>query len=1008
MEKSGTHYNLSRAAGWLWWGLVIAVALLPRLFDLDVFYARDELTIWGWSDRFTQAVWDGDLRGTLTPSDYPGIPMFWAQTLFLTIKYSLPSLFPNTIIPTDALPDYQGPEFLAERRLVAGLFVGLLIILTAWLVQRLFDWRVALLSAIFLGLDPFSLSEARILRLQMLSSLFVCLTMLAYLWYLRDRRRWLLLLSGMMGGLAASSQTSSGFVVPYIWLLLLLDFFIGQPAHTDRPGAASGGRSAQWGARFKQVIGNGLLWALGAVGIFVLIWPAMWIDPLAAMQVILDVGVTVAAEQSIWNGPVFFWGQILQDDPGPFFYPVVLAFRTTPFTWLGIIGAGLAVVAWLRGSSSDSEAKVWGLPWPAIATLLIATQAVLITVEFSFVLSKVDRYLLTIFPTLNILSAIGLCWLLEWLIAHLPATVSRHRAWPAALLIILALQLSLTLPAHPYFFTYWNPLVGGGRAAMETLPIGAGEGIDQAMAFANSRPDATEATLICGASQPWCEGVFVGETRRSASYFDGDWVEADYATFYISQLQRQDYPPAVVDFFMQQEPLHKTELLGATYMWLYAIPEIDHFAGRANDLTGLGRLLGYNLSVTEEEPLSPGETLSATVWWINRGAGVDNLALRLLDQSGYEWGRTTVTPRPDYEIIPATQDAVIVGEAALPLPPEMPPGRYFIRLAVTAPMTTSTQDRLLGEFLPAESGNQLVVEPGPPLTDPAAVTMAHTVNEPLAPHITLLGYTPPAQVLTADQPTWLALYWQADEIPDDYEVVIRLLDDTGRAHLRWQGRPAAGQYPTPRWRPGEIVRDVWSLQVEPDTPTGRYRLAVSLQALDATDTAAPEPPPTIEIPNIEVWPQPLRYDVPDMQADLGVDFGDNLSLLGYDLYFDVEGAAGGQLAPHLYWQSRADLEAAYEVTLTLRAAGNEAVLKRWRLPLGRDEAKTQWKANEVVNTIYELAATVAPGSGYHLDITLHKQGQEHPLPIILADGSTTPFVRIENIQDKIVVRVNGG
>ena len=198
--------------------------------------------------------------------------------------------------------------------------------------------------------------------------------------------------------------------------------------------------------------------------------------------------------------------------------------------------------------------------------------------------------------------------------------------------------------------------MGGGQAAMKILPIGAGEGIDQAMNFLNEQPDATEKTLVCGASSPWCSRIFKGKTVRSATYVDGRWVEADYASFYISQLQRQIDPPEVVDFFMRQTPFYRVDLQGVNYVWVYKVPKIAHFAGRSNDLAGLGRLLGYTFSAPTSLPAGevaaqPGETIEATIWWTNLGAGVDNLALRWVDETGYEWGRARVVPLPEYAAI---------------------------------------------------------------------------------------------------------------------------------------------------------------------------------------------------------------------------------------------------------------------------------------------------------------------------------------------------------------------
>jgi hypothetical protein len=966
-------------------------------------------------------------------SDYPGIPMFWVQTLFLTFKYNFPTLFPKTVIPLESLTQDRSIELLAERRLAAGLFICLQLLAVVWLVRQLFGWRVALLSAILLGLDPFSLSEARLLRLEMISALFVCLSVLTYLFYLRRLGYGWLLLSGIMAGLGVSSKTSAGLIVPFIWLLLLLDFLLAPPSIFER------GQKGAWLQKFRQMIGNGLIWTAGAIGAFWIVWPAMWVRPMDAIQHIFLTGFSQAADRSVWGDKVFFWGQVIEGgDPGPWFYPVVLAFRTTPLMWLGL-AAALWVLAssilTLRKSKNHHSPFIvhYSLftidqPWPGIIVGLLLAFVILITIELTLVISKVDRFLLLIFPILDILSAIGLVSLIDYIshlrakppfgtshIPHLTHHAPRATLYTLSvvlLLIILLAQLALTLPAHPYYFTYWNPWAGGAGAAAEMLPIGSGEGIDQAIEFLNSQPGASEAELVCGASEPWCQRLFKGETMRSASYFDGRWVEADYVSFYISQLQRQNYPPEVVDFFQRQTPFYQVNLNGVNYFSVYAVPKMDHFAGRANDLAGLGRLLGFTLTgptrSAKELTVNPGGSIKATVWWTNFGAGVDNLALRWVDETGYEWGRAKLVPQPEYAALAASQRAIVVSTASLTIPPGTPPGLYFLRMGITAP----DEERLLGEFTLPDEANKLVVTPGQIFSDPQLLAISKPLNQALAPEVTLLGYDPPAQALTAVAPTWLTLYWQATAKPGDYLVTLRLLDSAGREATRWQDQSGHGHYPMKNWQAGEIVKDVWALQVPPETPVGNYSLEISL-----TDPDNPQSPisnlkshiphPTSQIPNLEVWFQPVRYEAPEMQAELDAQFGDYVTLLGYDLFFDTGGAAGGRLAPIFYWQSRADFEGTFDLVLTLRHADTDQVVKEWRLPLGTGEAKTLWKFDEVLETPYllDVGATV-PGR-YHLDIALQNLSTDRLEPVQSNEGAETMFVRIENIQDRMVVRVGG-
>lgn len=942
------------------WLLAAAVIITPRVLDLDVFYARDELAVWPWADHFALAVRAGDWADTLTTSDYPGIPMFWAQTLFLAIKYNLPSLFEKTMIPLDQLFDFRTLPLLAERRLAGGLLVSGQLITAVWLTHRLFGKRTALLSAIFLGLDPFSLTEARVLRLEMVSAGFVTLSVLAYLLHWQNKNRRWVLLSGAMAGLAVSSKTSGGLMVPFIWLMLLLELFQGRISLN----------------RIKQVGLTGLLWAGSAIAAFWLVWPAMWVQPLAALEYLWQTGFSQAANRSVWGDEVFFWGQVIKGgDPGPWFYPVAVAFRTTPLTWLGLT----TVIFWLGQQFIRRKHRAFA------ATGQLLLFALLMLVELTFIISKVDRFLTIIFPILSILTAIGANLLIDGVKPY----VSKISGVTAALVIIIMMaQLTQTVPAHPYYYTYWNPLVGGGQTATNLLPIGAGEGVDLAMDYLNGLPNAASLSVVCGGSEPWCARTFRGTTWRSATYASGEWFQADYASFYVSHLQRQKYPPEIVSFFQTRQPDFQAKLGGVDYMPVYKIPKVAHFAGAWNDLAGQGRLLGFDLT---DSPQSAGSAVEAEAWWITPETGANTLALRLIDETGFEWSRTLLMPSPEFADLPAGQRAVVNGAARVEIPPGMPPGLYFWRISA---MTDGGQ--VAGDFTLPDNTGQLRIEPGQIFTETDRFDIAVGVNQPLASEITLLGYTPPPGALNSIQPEWLSLYWQATETPPDYLVRVRLQSPTTGQTVDRFSRPGYNRYATDQWQPGEIVHDVWALQPPLDVKPGQYNLEIALVSPDDISRLAG---PVVVIPNVEVWPQPLSFTVPDMQTELNVTFGNRLTLLGYDLYFDA-GSGGGQLSPVFYWQSQADFEAAFDLRLTLRESGTEAVVSGWQVPLGNDAPKNIWQKGEVVSSGYRFDMDALTTGRYHLDIAVENRATGETESV-----SGAPFVRIENIQDKVVVRV---
>lgn len=75
----------------------------------------------------------------------------------------------------------------------------------------------------------------------------------------------------------------------------------------------------------------------------------------------------------------------------------------------------------------------------------------------------------------------------------------------------------------------------------------------------------------------------------------------------------------------------------------------------------------------------------------------------------------------------------------------------------------------------------------------------------------------------------VTLLWQAEATPgDDYTVFLHLVDAQGERQGQHDGPPRAGTFPTSRWRPGDVVRDVHRLTLAADAPPGPYRLLVGM------------------------------------------------------------------------------------------------------------------------------------------------------------------------------------
>ena len=104
------------------------------------------------------------------------------------------------------------------------------------------------------------------------------------------------------------------------------------------------------------------------------------------------------------------------------------------------------------------------------------------------------------------------------------------------------------------------------------------------------------------------------------------------------------------------------------------------------------------------------------------------------------------------------------------------------------------------------------------------------MEQNFANKLMLVGYEYDRRQVAPGEELGITLYWKAlaDKIPD-YEVQLRLLDETGWVMETYQERPQMGTASTSEWSVGEIITDRHVLPISPAITPGVYRLQLALQ-----------------------------------------------------------------------------------------------------------------------------------------------------------------------------------
>jgi len=808
--------------------IVFIAALLPRVIALNAFLTPDERRWLGRSVKFLAALLYQDWAGTLRRG-HPGVTTMWTAVAGLTSKYLFDAWSEGVSVSRASLLEFlQGVptdavdiDYLVAIRLPTALLTSAFAVVLYFLVGKLLGRRVALLSAVLIAMDPFYLAHSRLLHHDALVTTFMTLSLLSFVVYLSQTRASVyLVLSGLTAGLAFLSKATSLFLVPFMGLLAWM-------ACVEQ-GAAS--PQFQW-REGRRWLGRLLAWGLIAGLTFVALWPAMWVEPAKALGEMWEKSTSAAATEVHTQGDFFLGRPTL--DAKVLFYPVTLLFLTTP---LSLAGTAIAVYSLARQGAdvtAQTEKRWRGHSVIRDSRFLILLYMFLFTLFMSLGGIKYDRYLLPLYPALEIMAAEGLCQMAQR--AKKPAWISYlfglklEKPWVLPV-VVLALQAGFALPHYPYFLTYYNPAFGGGWLAPRVMLVGWGEGLDQAAHYLNDRDDPVKARTAT-----WYDSEFapfyLGETLPLREVDAGNvipWLLSDYVVSYIPQVQSNAPDEATVRYFRSLEPEHVIHLKGIDYAWIYRTPQTlpDEVVPASHvQRVSFGNsilLLGYDVDKAQGNA----DKLLVTLYWRCLRPMEQNYRvwLKLVNGVYHIWGQVDNIPVGGrFPTSIWREGTVLRDEHELEILPGTPPGLYHIEVGLHDPQR---QESLRPEGDGLLLGPVEVMRQEPSATRP--LDIQHPWAASLADKVLLLGYNVESGFRPGDG-IHLTLFWQClEEVDRDYTVFTHLVDKEGNFWGQKDNEPVDGFYPTGQWKAGEIVRDQYDITISPEAPPGEYRLEVGM------------------------------------------------------------------------------------------------------------------------------------------------------------------------------------
>ena len=489
---------------------------------------------------------------------------------------------------TFSIQPHLDVENLTRARWFIGIAVWVGIGIACLLLYQLFGKWITLASFAYLAYSPFFLAQTRRVHTDALATTFILLTVLLFLIYCQNRQHHrYLIFSGVTFGLALLSKSYA--LILLLWLPWCFFLFRHEAKHT-------GG--------FSTYIAEGLCFLNCAAMMTILIWPVFWTLPFGVLSVYL-FGTTYVlarglkkktispASLSLWGAIAalsvtclrglqtvwlvldrvgwalttphevdhFFLGKVVAD-PGWLFYFFTLSIKSTPFVLPFAIGTIMFLGKHRREADFFQRFRI---------ASAIGMVVILFTICLSLTSKKFPRYLLPVFPMLDVLAGMGLVYAVNWIGARLKNRHSRNAARIGSVAILLILTVAPVFALHPYYGTYYN-LCWRGMDITKIITVGEASGLDIAAAYLNKKPNATQMSIQGShLGTAFLRYYFKGTVYRADRNRVGDTKElrpADYEVVYIRDSQIGRVPQ---DGTRNGKLEHTITLNGIDLVWIYRI-----------------------------------------------------------------------------------------------------------------------------------------------------------------------------------------------------------------------------------------------------------------------------------------------------------------------------------------------------------------------------------------------------------------------------------------------------
>ncbi len=375
------------------------------------------------SEQYINAIKDRDFIKTYQ-SYHPGV------TLMMLIGF-----------PVEVLKRTSNPPLIYDRssyevfhlvaKYVLNIALLILIIILIFLTSKILNFWIAYFFGLFLTIEPFFLGNSRLLHLDALLSLLSMCALLTFYLYFKERKYKWVVISAFFMGLSFWTKNVSVLASVYLIGVLTLLLILKEIS-------------------FKRYLINVMTYLSLFILVGYLIFPALWINPIKIFKKIINKSSNVV---EMGHEEKFFGVKTM--NPGPRYYPIVLAFKFSPLIFVLLVFSSI----YFPVSLFKERKRLMKSKYLVLYYLLLFCLCYFLAMELA--LKKIDRYMLPMYPPILLTTSYVLFGLI------------RRFKYNLVVLFVLFIGFFFSLQPlisyFPYYFVYNSPLFGGGVMAEKII-----------------------------------------------------------------------------------------------------------------------------------------------------------------------------------------------------------------------------------------------------------------------------------------------------------------------------------------------------------------------------------------------------------------------------------------------------------------------------------------------------------------------------------------------------------